>query len=151
MSDKQRVVILGGGPSGMTTAYYLSDPSLNGKYDITVYQYGWRLGGKGACSRDPENGMRIQEHGLHQFLGFYDNAFRMIRELWPQWKRAPQTPFPTWDKAFTTQKQITFMQQTKRGWEPWNLAPPVWPGLAGDDGEPASADLLPRQLDRIGE
>src|SRR5688572_1612077 len=152
----KRIAVLGGGPAGMTAAYYLSDPTLNGAYDVTVYQYGWRLGGKGACARNPEYGQRIEEHGLHQFLGFYDNAFRMLRELWPQWKTAPRTRFPTWESAFTKQSMITFMQLVKEDdgserWEPWNLKPPTWPGLPGDDGGVDFDDFLPRLLGWIGD
>lgn len=147
---KKRVAILGGGPAGLTTAFYLTDPSLAGKYEVTVYQYGWRLGGKGACARNPDHGQRVEEHGLHEFLGFYDNAFRMIRAMWAQWKAAPNTRFPTWDQAFAKQQTITFMQQVEhdgvKKWEPWNLKPPSWPGVPGDENAPDFDDFLPRLL-----
>ena len=45
----------------------------------TVAQVGWRLGGKGASGRNPDRGQRIEEHGLHIWLGFYANAFRLLR------------------------------------------------------------------------
>ena len=61
----------------MATAWELTAPHHQGRYQVTVYQEGWRLGGKGASGRG-ENG-RIEEHGLHIWLGFYDNAFRMMR------------------------------------------------------------------------
>lgn len=46
----------------------------------TVVQRGWRLGGKGASHF--RNG-RIEEHGLHVWLGYYDNAFKAIGETGP--------------------------------------------------------------------
>ena len=52
------------------------------KFDITVYQPGWRLGGKGASGRGP--GGRIEEHGLHVWLGFYENAFKLLRECYAE-------------------------------------------------------------------
>ena len=58
----------------MTAAYWLAP-----HHDVTVYQLGWRLGGKGASGRNPDAGMRIEEHGLHIWIGFYENAFRLIR------------------------------------------------------------------------
>lgn len=147
---QKRIAILGGGPAGLTAAFYLTDPSLAGQYDVTVYQYGWRLGGKGACARNPAQGQRVEEHGLHEFLGFYDNAFRMIREMWPQWKAAPNTRFPTWNRAFEKQETITFMQQVELDgemkWEPWSLKPPCWPGVPGDEDEVDIDDFLPRLL-----
>ena len=60
--------------AGLAAAWRLSDPEGE-QPEVTVYQRGWRLGGKGASSRGP-NG-RIEEHGLHVWLGFYDNAFRL--------------------------------------------------------------------------
>lgn len=148
---KQRIAVLGGGPSSIAAAFYLSDPGIADKYDITIYQYGWRLGGKGSNARNPEFGQRIEEHGLHQFLGFYDNAFRMLRSMWPEWKIASKTRFPTWESAFTTQKQITFMQECTddagaKHWEPWNMTPFAWPGQPGDPGPPTFDDFLPRLL-----
>ena len=41
---KQKITIIGGGIGGLTAAYELTDPKLQDKYDITLYQMGWRLG-----------------------------------------------------------------------------------------------------------
>ncbi len=55
--------------------------------DITVYQLGWRIGGKGASGRNPAVGGRIEEHGIHLFGGFYPNTWKMLidcyQTLWP--------------------------------------------------------------------
>ena len=53
-------------------------------YEVHVYQVGWRLGGKGASGRNPLQGQRIEEHGLHIWSGFYDNAFRAMRECFDE-------------------------------------------------------------------
>ena len=43
---KQRVLIIGGGMSALTTAYQLSRTAeLRERYAITIYQTGWKLGG----------------------------------------------------------------------------------------------------------
>ncbi len=70
------MAVLGGGPAGLAAAWYLaeSDPTL----EITVYQQGWRLGGKGASSRGPAG--RIEEHGIHLFGNFYGNALGIVRQ-----------------------------------------------------------------------
>jgi uncharacterized protein with NAD-binding domain and iron-sulfur cluster len=95
------VVILGGGMAGLATAWELSRGdwrrSLAG---ITVYQRGWRLGGKGASSRG-RNG-RIEEHGLHVLLGYYDAMFRVLRECYGELDRQrtdPFCPIRTWEEA----------------------------------------------------
>ena len=73
-----RVAIIGGGCASMTTAFELTRPENEGKYQVTVYQQGFRLGGKGASGRGPGN--RIEEHGLHILIGFYENAFRVAHQ-----------------------------------------------------------------------
>ena len=82
MSAPKKVAILGGGVSAMTTAFELTRPELDGQYEVTVYQLGWRLGGKGASGRNAAVAQRIEEHGLHIWMGFYDNAFRVMQEAY---------------------------------------------------------------------
>ena len=71
---------------------------MAGRFEsITVYQRGWRLGGKGASSRG-DNG-RIEEHGLHVWLGSYENAFTLMRECYAELDRPttdPTAPIQTW-------------------------------------------------------
>ena len=79
MADKPiRVAVIGGGCASVAAVWELSRPEHAGCYQVTLFQEGWRLGGKGASGRGAHG--RIEEHGLHIWLGFYDNAFRMMRE-----------------------------------------------------------------------
>ncbi|MGC2276528.1 MAG: NAD(P)-binding protein, partial [Candidatus Binatus sp.] len=48
-----RVAVIGGGCAAISAAFELSRPAHNGKYQVTIYQLGWRLGGKGASGRGP--------------------------------------------------------------------------------------------------
>ena len=83
----------------MTTAFELSRPEHGGRYDVTVYQMGFRLGGKGASGRGVAQ--RIEEHGLHLWMGFYENAFALMRECYAELDRDPETcPIVTWRDAF---------------------------------------------------
>lgn len=77
---KEKVVILGGGPSALAAAYYLGRQT--DRYEVELYTLGWRLGGKCAAGRNPQADDRIEEHGLHAFVGFYENGFRTMREVW---------------------------------------------------------------------
>src|SRR4028119_2363332 len=99
-SNKTKIAILGGGMASLATAFSLSDPNnpKHEQYDITVYQLGWRLGGKGASGRGQY--ARIEEHGLHIWMGFYENAFRVIQTCYEELKRPPHTPLATWEDAF---------------------------------------------------
>jgi hypothetical protein len=73
------VAIIGGGCAGMAAAWQLSRQP---RYEVHVYEKSWRLGGKGASVRDTDG--RILDHGLHVWLGFYENAFRMMRECYDE-------------------------------------------------------------------
>lgn len=77
---RTKVVVVGGGPSGLSTAYHLTAAAnpRAAELDVAVYQMGWRLGGKGATGRDPKHD-RILEHGIHGFAGFYWNSTEMLK------------------------------------------------------------------------
>ncbi len=106
---KTKVAILGGGVASLTAAHELTRTAeLREKYEVTIYQMGWRLGGKGATGRnlEPDKGCRIEEHGLHIWLGFYHNAFATIQEVYKDVETlglAPDSPFQTWRQAFKPQ------------------------------------------------
>jgi uncharacterized protein with NAD-binding domain and iron-sulfur cluster len=85
-ADRTRVAILGGGCGGLAAAWRLTaTPALRARFDVSVYECGFQLGGKGASGRGAHpdggggGGRRIQEHGLHIWFGFYEHAFRMLR------------------------------------------------------------------------
>jgi uncharacterized protein with NAD-binding domain and iron-sulfur cluster len=119
MPDKQRVVILGGGMASLTAAYELSStPALRDRFSVTVYQRGWRLGGKCASSRGEHpaevGSMRIEEHGLHVWFGFYFNAFHMMRSVYQQlhWSI---------DEMFERRDSTPLMEFIDGQWRVWPL------------------------------
>src|ERR1700743_2725648 len=76
VSGKQKIAVLGGGMAALTAVFELTSlPGHDELYEITVYQMGFRLGGKGASGRNRAASDRIEEHGLHILMGFYHNAF----------------------------------------------------------------------------
>ncbi|MEI9942467.1 MAG: FAD-dependent oxidoreductase [Pseudomonadota bacterium] len=98
---KKRVTILGGGPAALACAYQLTKtPELAARHEVTVYQMGWRLGGKGASGRNRHLGDRIEEHGLHILFGFYQNFFEMMRDVYAAIDRPASAPLATFRDAF---------------------------------------------------
>jgi uncharacterized protein with NAD-binding domain and iron-sulfur cluster len=132
-SDKPRVAIVGGGCAAMTTAYELTHGENAGRFDVTVYQMGWRLGGKGASGRG--RGGRIEEHGLHLWMGHYDNAFGLIRRCYADLGL-------DWRDAFTPAPDVGLMHPRSDGrWETLLACFPPMPGTPGDPRELSVSDL----------
>lgn len=127
-----RVAVIGGGCASISAAFELSRPAHKGKYQVTVYQLGWRLGGKGASGRGPAD--RIEEHGLHLWMGSYENAFRLIRECYAELKRdRRKCPIADWRDAFSPAPFIGLAERTRDGsyWNFLSYFPPS-DGLPGD-------------------
>jgi uncharacterized protein with NAD-binding domain and iron-sulfur cluster len=120
-SRRARVAILGGGMGGLAAAWRLSEPGWRDRFDrIVVYQRGWRLGGKGASSRGVHG--RIEEHGLHVWLGFYENAFRLLRECYVELDRPttdPQAPIRTWRDAIAPAPAVGLEDRHGGDWRHW--------------------------------
>ncbi|MFO0618988.1 MAG: NAD(P)-binding protein [Polyangiaceae bacterium] len=128
---RTRVAIVGGGCAAMTAAFELSRPHLRERYEVDVYQVGWRLGGKGASGRGP-NG-RIEEHGLHIWMGFYENAFRLMREAYEERGLGPRDcPIATWRDAFMPTGHVGLANSSEGDDSIWTAIFPTLPGEPGD-------------------
>jgi uncharacterized protein with NAD-binding domain and iron-sulfur cluster len=164
MNDtREHIVILGGGVAGCTAAYWLTaTPELRARYRVTLYQQGWRLGGKGASSRGESPQHRSEEHGPHVWFGFYENAFRTLRGCMEEHQRLGERigPFCTWQELFMEAHEGVFYHHDEAAakWEPWVLRLPRYPGEPGD-GSPAPdiratlwrmADHLALNLNKTG-
>ena len=142
---REKVSILGGGIGALTTAYWLSStPELCAKYDVTVHQMGWRLGGKLASSREGENERNI-EHGLHVWFGWYDNAFQMLKSVYEEWDAPERFPWATSLDAFDAQfytpvGEIIDDEYTFFHW--------TWPELPGTPGD---GTLVSEPVEILGE
>jgi uncharacterized protein with NAD-binding domain and iron-sulfur cluster len=116
----KKIAVLGGGVGSLAAVYGLtSRPGWQNHYDITVYQLGWRLGGKGASGRKQDQADRIEEHGLHVWFGFYENAFRMIRTCYDELERPVNAPLATWDEAFKQHSLVGFEDFYDGEWSDW--------------------------------
>ena len=148
---KKKVAILGGGVAAVTVALQLTeDPNWRDTFEsITIYQLGWRLGGKGATGRTGDTN-RILEHGLHVWLGYYENAFQLIQTVYKDAKRLPGAPLQKWEQAFTGQNYVGVNELYNGRWVPWMLELPVNNGVPGDGNVPALRDSMQELSDWIG-
>jgi len=134
-SGGKRIVILGGGMGSLAAAYYLTEqPNWQHNYDVTVYQLGWRLGGKCASSRNSQLDGRIEEHGLHVWFGFYQNAFALLRKCYAELGRP--SPLDPTQGAFVARDTISMLEQDGTQWAGWGLPFPPHQGEPGDPGNP---------------
>lgn len=103
---------------GLAAAWELSSGQWRQRLgSITVYQRGWRLGGKGASSRGLHG--RIEEHGLHVLLGYYDATFRLLREVYDELDRTstdPDCPIRTWQEAVAPSGDVGLAERVDETW-----------------------------------
>lgn len=133
----ERILILGGGPAAMVAAFELSEPSLAGRFEITVVQQGWRLGGKCASSRNAGAAYRNEEHGLHVWFGFYENCFATMDRVY---RAHGAPPYPTiWD-AFFARNQTVLGSGPRGNPDRWSVPFPRRPGRPGD-GTPIASPV----------
>jgi uncharacterized protein with NAD-binding domain and iron-sulfur cluster len=135
-----RVVIIGGGCAGMSAAWHLSQQP---GYEIHVYERSWRLGGKCASVRNADG--CILDHGLHVWLGYYENAFRMMRECYDEieWHKSRPadsgsppmlTAHDSVEDAFFPEPLIGVARPTPpEDWVMWSGYFPPGEGLPGTD------------------
>ena len=140
----RKVAILGGGCGGLAAAWALTaSPALRRRFDVTVYEESWRLGGKGASGRagaDGEPGSRrIQEHGLHVWFGFYERSFRMLRAAYEEAGLARGDDW--WTVPFQKCDAISLYEQRDDG--TWLRQPIGLPRRGGPDRGPPTT---PRRL-----
>lgn len=138
-NEKRKIIILGGGMAGLSAAHELTDyEGWQDKYEITLYQTGWRLGGKTATGRGVCD--RVEEHGIHILQGWYDTTFRLLRSIYEERKKknlAPGSPLQDLFKdgliANNTTLLTEFVPELGK-WMNWPLIMPETkeqPGIGG--------------------
>jgi len=141
-ATKEKIAILGGGIGALTAAYQLTTvPDWQDRYEITVYQQGWRVGGKGASARNPDLNWRIEEHGPHVWFGFYFNAFHVIDDAYrycAEQGLLAAGGFQSWQEAFTPRNDAVVLDYARKSWRWWRL---TLPELPGTPLSPATGDI----------
>ena len=144
--SKTKIAILGGGMAGLSAAYQLSKTqALRDRYQVTIYQLGWRLGGKAASGRDAIG--RNLEHGLHVWFGCYENTFKMLQEIYAARNPPPGSKLRVWQDAVKPQDYTPIgMQDDKGGWHYLQL---TWPTNTGTPGDGTLMPTIGQMLETI--
>jgi len=122
MGEPKKIAVLGGGMAAMTAVYELTSvPDWKNQYEITVYQLGWRLGGKGASGRRQNVANRIEEHGVHLWFGAYDNAFGLIQRVYEENARPLTQPMAHWNSVFKPCDFLALEERVNGNWVHWPM------------------------------
>jgi uncharacterized protein with NAD-binding domain and iron-sulfur cluster len=149
----KKVAILGSGMSALAAAHALTSyPNWQDYYDISIYQMGWRVGGKTSTGRGPYG--RIQEHGIHILQGWYESTFQLIRAVYAERKAGnldPNSPFQEWTDAFVRDNAtlLTEYLPSKRVWLNWPMIFPTNNYLPGD-GSPLPVSAILQKVFALG-
>src|SRR5689334_8721807 len=109
---------------GMAAAWELSSRPDASRYKITVYERGWRLGGKAASGRNRRLGDRIEEHGLHVLMGYYRDTLALLRGCYAEMDgvATPHGHVLRWDEALHGWDEATFAEPLPDGaWDFWRV------------------------------
>jgi uncharacterized protein with NAD-binding domain and iron-sulfur cluster len=122
---KKKIAVLGGGPAAITAAFWLTvDPNWRKHYEVTVYQMGWRLGGKCTSGVNQDENGRVEEHGLHMLGGFYENTFRTIRRAYAECAHKRLKGVGTFEEKFAPLFAYDKMEKIGDDWKFWNFSFP---------------------------
>lgn len=101
MTQRRRIAVLGAGIGSLSAVFEITSiPGWQDRFDIVVYQMGWLIGGKGASVRNRRKFCRNEEHGLHVWLGFYDNAFDIMQRCYAELDPKHGHAWSCWSDAF---------------------------------------------------
>jgi len=133
-APKKRISIMGAGPAGLAAAWSLTaTEELRATNDVTVYQVGWRAGGKCATGRrDP--GDHVEQNCAHYLFGCYDNTFGIIREAYDELAAAGNTTFNDFDKVLLPRNLIALKQYFGDEWKTWLIEFPENNATPGTEG-----------------
>lgn len=152
-NEKKKIAVLGAGPASLAAVYELTSyAGWEQHYDITVYQMGWRLGGKVATGRGPKQ--RIEEHGIHIAQGWYNNTFRIIQDAYEECRKnglTPNSPFQTWEEAFVRENTtlLTHFDARKGKWLRRNINFPTNQAIPGQGDAVPVSQLIKEAIEII--
>jgi len=156
MTDKKRrIAVLGGGLGSLAAVEALTSvPGWQDRHEITLYQIGWRLGGKARSGRNARVHQRSEAFGHQVWWGCYDNSFAMLRRCYKELGRPATAPLSTFRAAWKPAETLSIATGLDERARLWPLTLPGDGALPGDGEPPPSVwgyveILLPWLLDCI--
>ena len=97
----KKVATLGGGAASCAAALALTgQPGWKDHYEITIYQVGWRFGGKARSGRNKNYGQRSEGITGYDFPASYFETKRLMHSVYNELKRSEGAPLRTFEEAF---------------------------------------------------
>lgn len=120
----RKLAVFGGGLGALSAVFALTErPGWRERFEITVYQIGWRLGGKARSGRNLRAHARSEALGHHVWYGWYENAFALARRVYAETRRPLGAPLATFKEAFRPCDTLLLGTGAAAGERP----PPPWP------------------------
>ncbi|MBL9103082.1 MAG: NAD(P)-binding protein [Myxococcales bacterium] len=140
-TKKKRLVALGGGLGNLAALFAITElPGWQDRFDITLYQIGWRLGGRARSGRNLRVHMRSEAFGSHVWWGCYDNAFALLRRCYKELARPAGAPLSTFREAWRPAETLLVATGGHRRSGRQRL----WPlTIARNDAAPGECDSPP--------
>ena len=105
---QKKVAILGGGAASCAAALSLTDqPGWKERYDITIYEMGWRLGGKARSGRNKNYGQRSEGITGHHFSASWFMIKTLMQSVYKELNRPKGVPFRTFEEVFISHSFFT--------------------------------------------
>ncbi|MEM7019345.1 MAG: NAD(P)-binding protein, partial [Pseudomonadota bacterium] len=131
----KKIAILGGGIAGLSAAFHLTNqPDWQKHYEITLYQMGWRLGGKAASGLNTDIADRIEEHGIHLFGNMYVNSLSLVNDCLKEvkWEKdEPRAFFNNMENVFLRSNHQIVTEYPIEGETAWKQLPMKLPHTGG--------------------
>lgn len=128
----RKLAVFGGGLGSLSAVFALTElPDWRRRFEITVYQIGWRLGGKARSGRNLRVHARSESLGHHVWYGWYANAFALARRVYAETRRPPGAPLATFKEAFRPCDNLLLRTGDPSG-PAWSIGLPRSEALPGD-------------------
>lgn len=142
---RRKLAVLGGGLGSLSAVFALTElPGWQERYAITVYQIGWRLGGKARSGRNARACQRSEGFGPQTWYGWYDNAFALVRRVYHELRRPAGAPLATWKEAFRAADTLLLGTASPRA--SWPVPLPRAESTPGDGAPPPSVWIFGQTL-----